>query len=90
MKRCTCNSRTDAGRRAFFTRTAAAAAAIGVAGAGFSVTPAKAVPAKGQIKFMQEATKLAIESVEKGWAGRSTPSSSRTARSSAAGRTACC
>jgi tRNA(Arg) A34 adenosine deaminase TadA len=67
MKRCTCNSPTDAGRRAFFTRTAAAAAAIGVAGAGFSVTPAKAVPAKGQIKFMQEATNLAIESVEKGW-----------------------
>jgi guanine deaminase len=64
MKRCTCNSPTDAGRRAFFTRTAAAAA-IGVAGT--SATPAKSVPAKGQIKFMQEATKLAIESVEKGW-----------------------
>jgi len=28
MKRCTCNLPTDAGRRAFFTRTAAAAAAI--------------------------------------------------------------
>jgi guanine deaminase len=69
MKRCTCHSSPDAGRRGFLTGTVAAAAAISVAGAGFSMTPAKAAPSQGQKKFMDEATKLAIESVEKGWGG---------------------
>ena len=69
MKRCTCHSSPDAGRRGFLTGTVAAAAAISVAGAEFSVTPAKAAPGRGQRKFMEEATKLAIELVEKGWGG---------------------
>ena len=74
MKTCTCHTSpdahaTDAGRRQFLTGTMAAAAAISVAGAGFSVTPANAAVGKGQKKFMEEATNLAIESVNKGWGG---------------------
>jgi guanine deaminase len=69
MQRCTCHPSPDAGRRGFLTGTVAAAAAISVAGAAFSVTPAKAALGTGQRKFMEEATKLAIESVEKGWGG---------------------
>lgn len=62
---CTDPSKPD--RRRFF----AAAMAAGVATtAGLSVTSAAlAAPAPGKAKFMEEATRLAIESVEKGWGG---------------------
>ena len=67
MKRCNCDPLPDAGRREFF---AAAVAAVGVAAtAGIAATPAKAAPAVDKRIFMQEATRLAIESVEKGWGG---------------------
>jgi tRNA(Arg) A34 adenosine deaminase TadA len=72
MKPCNCSQLPDAGRRAFFTRTAAAAAAAGVAAtAGLSVRQAAAATttAADKSKFMAEATRLAIESVEKGWGG---------------------
>jgi tRNA(Arg) A34 adenosine deaminase TadA len=70
MKRCNCDPLPDAGRREFFAGTAAAVAAIGVAAtAGLPATPAKAAPAVDKRIFMQEATRLAIESVEKGWGG---------------------
>lgn len=74
MNTCTCHASpeahaTDTGRRSFLTGTMAAAAAISLAGAGFSVTPAKAAAKAGQKKFMEEATSLAIESVKKGWGG---------------------
>ncbi len=63
----------DAGRRAFFTRTAAAAvAAAGVAAtAGMSPQPAAAAvtSADDKHKFMAEANRLATELVEKGWGG---------------------
>ena len=71
MKRCTCLSSPDSDRRGFLTGTVAAAAAISVAGAGFSVMPAKAALGQGQKKFMEEATKLAIESSRRAGAGRS-------------------
>ena len=74
MKPCNCNPLPDAGRRAFFTRTAAAAAAASVAAAaGLSARPAAAAttPTPDKYKFMAEANRLATESVEKGWAGRS-------------------
>jgi guanine deaminase len=38
------------------------------AAAGISISPATGTPA-GNSKFMEEATRLAIESVEKGWGG---------------------
>jgi tRNA(Arg) A34 adenosine deaminase TadA len=70
MKRCNCELLPDAGRRTFFTRTAAAAAAAGVAAsAGLAAAPAKAAPETDRRRFMQEATRLAIESVERGWGG---------------------
>jgi guanine deaminase len=70
MKRCNCDPLPDAGRREFFAGAAAAVAAVGVAAtAGIAATPAKAAPAVDKRIFMQEATRLAIESVEKGWGG---------------------
>jgi hypothetical protein len=71
MKQFICEALPDPERRAFFTRTAAAAAAAGMAAtAGLSVRPAHAeTPMADKIKFMQEANNLAIESVEKGWGG---------------------
>jgi len=68
MKFCNCDSQPDAGRRAFF----ASAAAVAVAGAatGLAAEPAPIVaPEIDRRKFMAEATRLAIESVEKGWGG---------------------
>ena len=61
-------------RRAFFTYTATAAAAGVAAVAGMPVDPVRAAtatptPSEDQRKFMAEATRLAIESVEKGWGG---------------------
>jgi tRNA(Arg) A34 adenosine deaminase TadA len=69
MNRCDCGALPDAGRRAFL----AGAAAVGVAAtAGVSAGPAQAVqevPGGDKRRFMEEATRLAIESVEKGWGG---------------------
>ena len=62
--RCDCNSLLDAGRRTFFARAAVAAAA-----AALPAGPAKAATEVDRRKFMEEATRLAIESVEKGWGG---------------------
>ena len=60
----------------FFTYTATAAVAGVAAVAGMSVDPVSAAtatptPSEDQRKFMAEATRLAIELVEKGWAGPS-------------------
>lgn len=72
--RFTCEAVPDPERRAFFTHTAVAAAAGVVAAAGLPAASAKAAapaaPATAdQRKFMEEATRLAIESVDKGWGG---------------------
>jgi guanine deaminase len=67
MKQCNCESHPDSGRRAFF----AGAAAVAVAGAA-SPLLAEPAPPPADIdrrKFIAEATRLAIESVEKGWGG---------------------
>src|SRR3984885_4332422 len=69
----TCEAVPDPDRRAFFTHTAMAAAAGVAAAAGMQAVPAKAAttttPTADQRKYMQEATRLATESVEKGWGG---------------------
>jgi guanine deaminase len=67
MKRCNCDSQPDAGRRAFFA--SAAAAAVAGAATGLSAEPLPVAPEIDRRKFMAEATRLAIESVEKGWGG---------------------
>jgi guanine deaminase len=69
MKQCDCcDPMLDAGRRAFFTHTAAVLGAA--AAVGFVAEPAKAAAGTAdKRKFMEEATRLAIESVEKGWGG---------------------
>ena len=64
----------DPDRRAFFTHTAMAAAAGVGAAAGLHAVPAKGAtaattPTADQRKYMEEATRLATESVEKGWGG---------------------
>jgi tRNA(Arg) A34 adenosine deaminase TadA len=75
MNRCTCGDTHQIGceavaqpdRRMFF---ASAAAAMGAAAAGMPLTQAVAQTATPEKKkFMEEATRLAIESVEKGWGG---------------------
>jgi len=62
-----CDAPEDPSRRQFFT----AAIALGAAGAaGFPAAKAvAATPSPEKRKFMEEATRLAIESVEKGWGG---------------------
>jgi len=62
-----CDAPEDPSRRQFFT----AAIALGAAGAaGLPATKAvAATPSPEKRKFMEEATRLAIESVEKGWGG---------------------
>ena len=73
MKRYICEALPDPERRAFFNLTAMVAAAGVAVAAGLAARPANATAAgtspADQRKFMQEATKLAIESVEKGWGG---------------------
>lgn len=60
------DSLPNSGRRAFFTCTAVT---VGAAATGaFAAAPAKAPP-EDKRKFMEEATRLATESVEKGWGG---------------------
>jgi len=58
---------TRAGARSSSTRQAATAGVVAAAGA--SAAPAEAALETDKRKFMQEATRLAIESVEKGWGG---------------------
>ncbi|MGO4403185.1 nucleoside deaminase [Bosea sp. RAF48] len=62
-----CDAPDDPSRRQFFT----AAVALGAAGAvGLpAVKAVAATPSPEKRKFMEEATRLAIESVEKGWGG---------------------
>jgi len=67
MKLCNCEALPDNGRRAFFV--GAAAAAVAGAAAPLSAEPAQAPPEIDRRKFIAEATRLAIESVEKGWGG---------------------
>ena len=72
--RFTCEAVPDPDRRAFFTHTAMAAAAGVAAAAGIHAVPAKGAtaamtPTADQRKFMEEAARLATESVEKGWGG---------------------
>ena len=73
MCQSNCDSLKHLERRTFLTRTAvvaAAAAASGVAGAATPPSkPAKKVSDAQRRGFMEEATRLAIESVEKGWGG---------------------
>jgi tRNA(Arg) A34 adenosine deaminase TadA len=58
----------DAGRRAFLFRTGAVVvAAAGTA--ALQATPVRAAMDADKRKFMEEATRLATESVEKGWGG---------------------
>ncbi len=66
MSRRNHDSLPNSGRRAFFTCTAVT---VGAAATGaFAAAPAKAPP-EDKRKFMEEATRLATESVEKGWGG---------------------
>src|SRR5688500_3920664 len=69
MDGCTCCAPEPVfGRRAFFTG-AVAAAGVAMTG-GFAATPVRAAtPSAAQKKFMEEATNLAIEAVQKGWGG---------------------
>jgi hypothetical protein len=66
IQRCNCGSLTDPGRRSFLAEAVAGLAAATV----FPTTPAKAALDADRRKFMKEATRLATESVQKGW-GRS-------------------
>lgn len=61
-----CPSNSD--RRAFLIRTGALAALAGGASA-LRATPVRAALDADKRKFMEEATRLATESVEKGWGG---------------------
>jgi hypothetical protein len=65
IQHCNCGSVADAGRRRF---VAGAAAGLG-ATAVFPTTPAKTALDPDRRKFMEEATRLANESVHKGWGG---------------------
>lgn len=75
MKTCRCEAAHEAGceapeapARRRFLATAVAAGAAGMV--SLSAGSAKAAPPPpGEKKFMEEATRLAIESVEKGWGG---------------------
>jgi guanine deaminase len=62
---CNCGSVADPGRRGFVAGAAAGLAAAAV----FLTTPAKAALDPDRRKFMEEATRLATESVQKGWGG---------------------
>ncbi len=65
IQHCNCSSLTDPGRRSLLT-----GAAVGLtAAATFPTTPAKAALDPDRRKFMEEATQLATESVQKGRGG---------------------
>ena len=69
MTRYICDLPKDAGRRGFITRTAAAAAGAAAAVTLPAAAAKDAAPEVDKSKFLEEATRLAIESVEKGWGG---------------------
>ena len=68
MRKFVCEELPDPTRRSFLTAAAATGATLA---AGFSPQAAHAASEMppGNPKFMEEATRLAIESVEKGWGG---------------------
>jgi guanine deaminase len=68
MRKFVCEELPNPDRRAFLAAAAATGATLA---AGFSTEAANAANAMpaGNPKFMEEATRLAIESVEKGWGG---------------------
>ena len=65
MRKFVCEDLPNPARRSFVTAVSATGAALRT---GFSTQPANA-PSAGDPKFMEEATWLATESVEKGWGG---------------------
>lgn len=67
---CNCSHHID--RRAFLSHAVAGTLTATIAMSGASAAAASPAPAKaasGERRFMEEATRLAIESVEKGWGG---------------------
>jgi len=64
-QRCNCGSLAERGRRGFLVVAAAGLAAVAV----FPTVPAKAALDPDRRKLMEEATRLATESVQKGWGG---------------------
>ena len=68
-KSCSCcRPKAELGRRGFLSASAVVMGFAAAAGIG-AATPVKAASAEGQMKFLEEATRLAVESVEKGWGG---------------------
>jgi guanine deaminase len=65
IRHCNCGSLADPRRRSFLAATAAGLAAAAV----FPTTPAEAALDPDRRRFMEEATRLATESVQKGWGG---------------------
>jgi hypothetical protein len=65
IQHCNCSSLADPRRRSFLAEAVAGLAAAAV----FPTTPAKAALDVDRRKFMEEATRLATESVQKGWGG---------------------
>lgn len=65
IQHCNCGSLADPRRRSFLAATAAGLAAAAV----FPTTPAEAALDPDRRRFMEEATRLATESVQKGWGG---------------------
>ena len=61
-----CDAVGDHPRRDFLIRAAATVTAVAMGG---GAAPAQSALAIGQKRFMEEATQLAIEAVEKGWGG---------------------
>jgi guanine deaminase len=69
IKACDCGSLADPEQRAFVATAAAAVAGV-ASSAAVPATPTKAATSEAdRRKFMEEATRLAIESVETGWGG---------------------
>jgi guanine deaminase len=67
--RCSGDAPVDEGRREFFMLSTAAAAVGALGMTGLMNTPVQAALDPGKRQYMEEATRLAIESVEKGWGG---------------------
>jgi guanine deaminase len=68
LTECNCDTVSDPERRTFLASTAAAVASV-AATTVLTATPVKAQLDPDKRKFMEEATRLATESVEKGWGG---------------------
>jgi guanine deaminase len=65
IQHCNCGSLADPRRRSFLAATAAGLAAAAM----FPTTPAESALDPDRRRFMEEATRLATESVQKGWGG---------------------